>query len=97
MKSMSADTVQEPGPSNTGAPPPLEKEGLPQVEDKVRDRIADRLRGVPTAYLHLTDDESDDEEPALAAGKCRNPEVSGKLRTIDTTMVRSVMWPHEVV
>ena len=90
---MSADTPQEAGPSTAEAPTPLEKEGLPQVEDEVKARITDRLRGAQTTYLHITDDESDHEEPSPTAAKCKNPGVSGKLRIIDTTiaMVRSVM------
>ena len=94
---MSADTAQEAGPSTSGVLPPLEKEGQPQIEDEVRARIVERLTGSSTAYLHLTEDESDHEEPAPAPGKCRIPRISCMLRTIDTTMVRSVIWPHEVV
>ena len=92
-----ADTPPEAGPYTTEAPPRPEKEGLPQVENEVRARITNRLRGAPTTYLHLEGDESDHEEPAPAAIKYSNPGVSSKLRMFDTTMIISVMWPHAVV
>ena len=79
------------------APHLLEKEGLCQIEADVRAKITDRLRGAPTTHLHLTDEVSDQAEPAPATAKCKISGVSGKIRTVDTTMVRSVMWPHEVV
>ena len=90
--SMSADAPPEAGPCHP-ALPPVQMEGLPQVEDQVRACIADRLRGVPTTYLHLTDNESDPEDATPAAGRRKNPGVSSKLRTIiDTTMVKAVRW-----
>ena len=71
--------------------------GLPGVEDRVWDRITAWLWGAPPAYLSVTDDESDPDEPTQAAVRCKNTGVSGKLTTDDTTMVRGVTWPHEVV
>ena len=89
--------MPEAGPHPVEVPHPLEMEGLHQIEADVRAKIADRLRGAPTTHLYLTDDESDQGEPAPAATRCKNPGVSGKIRTVDTTVVRSVMWLNEVV
>ena len=88
--STSADAPPEAGPCHPEALPLVQTKGLPQVEDEVRASIADRLR-------HLTDYKSDHEDETPAAGKRKNPGVSGKLRTIDTTMVKSVRWLHEFV
>ena len=84
----------EAGPGHPEALPPVETEGLPQVEDQVRSSIVDRLIEVPTTYLHLIEDESDREDTTPADARRKNPEVSNKLRTIDTTVVKLVRWPY---
>ena len=77
--STSADTPPEAGPYLPETLPPVDMEGLPQVKDQVRVRIADRLRGVLTTYLCLMDDESDHKDTTLAAGRRKNTGVSSKL------------------
>ena len=67
---------------------------FPQVEDMF---YLDQLQGAADAHLPINDNESDQEEPIQAADRSWSPVVSGKLWTADTTMVRSVTLPHEVV
>ena len=67
--------------------PPADPDGLQSVEDQVRAKIADRLRGPPAAVLPTTDDESDPDDQARALERKKPKGVSDKLRTADSTVV----------
>ena len=77
--------------------PPATLDGLQGIEEQVKARIADRLRGAPAAYLPTTDEDSCQDEPTQASRRRRSKDVSFKLRTADTTVVHQVTWPYEVI
>ena len=64
------------------------------MEDAVRRQVAERLRGT-TACPATTDEKSGDELPP--ASHSRRKPVSGRLRTVDNTVVSQVTWPHELI
>ena len=61
--------IQGTGNAPGGAPPPTEKDGLPEVEESVWDRIADWLRRAPAVFLPVLDDHLDLDEPMQAPTK----------------------------
>ena len=55
------------------------------------------MRASYPSFLANTDIESDGEEEEQPQVTRRSKITSGKLRTADTTAVKQVLWPHELV
>ena len=93
----SSDTRVPENEPETVPPFPPETDALQGLEDTVRARIAERLQGVPAGCLPGTDEDADhDYPPNVVAGHLKHGS-SGKLRTADTVVVKTLTWPHEVL
>ena len=77
--------------------PPAALEGRQGVEEHVRARLVERLKGTSAAYLPTTDEESGQDGPPQVPGCRKSKAVIGELRTADSTVVHWVTWPHEVI
>ena len=72
-------------------------DSLPGLEDTVRARIVDHQWGAPVDYLSGTDEDSDQDDPLQMVARRPKHGVSGKLRTTDNVVVKTLTWPHEVL
>ena len=54
------------------------------------------MKGTPVLELPTTDEDSRSEEEAAPAPK-RRALKSGKVQTVDTTILRKITWSHKVV
>ena len=67
------------------------------MEEVVRCKVADHLRGAMLSYLMTMDDDLADEEQNMAQHpKCQKA-VSGKLHTADNTAINHITWPHKLI
>ena len=92
----------QPGPSNDLQRHPMiavegNQDRFHRMEEQVRCRITEHLRGVMPVYLLTTDDDSEADGGAPAQPMKKHKGTSGNLRTDDTTVVNQVIWPHELI
>ena len=62
----------------------------------VRRKLAQHHRRTPLLVKTCTDESEMDEEPAPRRKKAQALK-SGKVRTVDSTVIKRIMWPHELV
>ena len=94
--------AEQPGPSwpSAGEKPPATtitaEPDQTSIKKQVRIWVAQRMRASYPSLLAATDDEPDGKEEEQPQPR-RTQITSGKLRTMDTTAVKHVLWPHELV
>ena len=69
----------------------------PSIEEQVRIWVAQQMRESYPSFLANTNDELDGDEEEQPQVTRRYYITSGKLRTADTTAVKQVLWPNELV
>ena len=69
----------------------------PSIKEQVQIQVAQRMRASYASFLGNTFDESDGEEEEQLQVTRRSKIPSGTLRSADTTVVKQVLWPHELV
>ena len=67
------------------------------VEEQVRHWVAHRIRALYASLWATTDDDSDWKEEEQPHSRRRAKITSGRLRTVDTTSLKQVLSPHELV
>ena len=69
----------------------------PELAQETRRQVARRLKRAPNMHMFYSDEDSDSEEEQAAPKKRRTAIKSGKVRTADTTVLKQILWPHELV
>ena len=67
------------------------------MEKQVQMQVEHWVRSSHPSFLAITDDEMDGEEEEQLPVTRRSNITSGKLRSADTTAIKKVLWPHELV
>ena len=68
------------------------------IDDKVRLWVTHCMRAPYSPIRAIINDESDGKEEEWHQPRRRRTKItSGKLRTMDTTAIKEVLWPHKLV
>ena len=67
------------------------------IEDQVCLWVAHRMKASYSPFRAIIDDELDRKEVEQPQPRRMTKLTCGKLRTADTTAVKKVLWPHELV
>ena len=67
------------------------------VGEQVQLRIAHHIRAHYASLWATTDDDSDRKEEGQPHPRRWAKITSGRLRTVDTTALKQVLWPNELV
>ena len=67
------------------------------IDDQVWLWVVHHMSASYSSFRAIINDESDVKEEAQPQLRRRTKLTSGKLRTMDTTAVKEVLWPHELV
>ena len=98
-----ANPVKQPStiwPSAGETPPATTSAAEPDmvnIEDQVRLWIAHCMRASYSSFRATIDDESGGKKEGQPQPRRKTKVISSKLRTMDATAVKQVLWPHELV
>ena len=80
------------GPTMPAFPPSTMEAG---VADEVRAQVARRLRSAPALCSYAEEETDTEDDDNAARSKPNKGYRSGKVRTTDSYVTKSVVWPHE--